>query len=90
METESSLKYSQEHATGPYPKPDESTPHLFFSLRFILIISSYKRLGLPSCLFTSGFPTRNLHAHLFSPIRATYPAHFILLDLIILTIFNVV
>jgi hypothetical protein len=27
MEPESWLPYSQEFATGPYPKPDESTPH---------------------------------------------------------------
>jgi len=28
MEPESSLPYSQEAATVPYPKPDESSPHL--------------------------------------------------------------
>jgi hypothetical protein len=44
------------------------------------------RLGLPSCLFPSGFPTNNLYTFLFSPIRATWPAHLILLNLIILII----
>jgi hypothetical protein len=29
------------------------------------------RLGLPSGLFPSGFPTNNLNAFLFFPIRAT-------------------
>jgi len=28
MEPKVSLFYSQDHATGLYPKPDESSPHL--------------------------------------------------------------
>jgi len=30
MEAESSLPYSQEPATGPYPEPDESTGHQYY------------------------------------------------------------
>jgi hypothetical protein len=37
------------------------------SLRSILILSSHLRLGLPSGLFPSDFPTRILYSFLFSP-----------------------
>ena len=54
--------------------------------RSILIVSSHLCLGLPSGFFPSGFPTNILYTPLLSPIRATFPAHLILLSLITLTI----
>jgi hypothetical protein len=45
-------------------------------------------VGPPSGLFSSGFRTKILYAFVFSPMLATFPAHLILLDYIILIIFS--
>jgi hypothetical protein len=52
------------------------------SWRSILILSSHLRLGLPSDLFPSGFPTNTLYMPLLSPHTRYMPYHFILLDFI--------
>jgi hypothetical protein len=69
-----------------WAKSIQSPPSHSISVRSILILSTYLRLGLPSGLFPSGFPTNILYTFLFSSIRVTCNAHLILPDLIILII----
>jgi hypothetical protein len=86
MEPKGSLPCSQQLATDPCPKPDEPGPHLPnpISLRSILKWFSHRRLGLPSGLFPSGFPTKNIVriSHL------SHAPHLILFDLITLITFG--
>jgi hypothetical protein len=67
-----------------YPEVIKYVPPHRFSPRSILALSSHLRLGLPSGLFPSGFPTNVLYAVLISPIRATCPAYRILLGMILI------
>ena len=77
---------SVRHLSLSWASPIQSIyPHPA-SWRSILILSTHLRLGLPSGLFPSGFPTKTLYTPLSSPIRPTCPAHLILIDFITRTI----
>jgi hypothetical protein len=66
----------------------QSIPSHRVSLRSNLILSTHLRLGVPSGLFRSSFPTNILYAFLVSPIRFTCPAYLIFLGLVILIMFG--
>jgi len=69
---------SVRHLSLSWASPIQSIyPHPT-SWRSILMLPTHLSLGLPSGLFSSGFPTKTLYTQLSSPIRATCPAHLIL------------
>ena len=70
------------HLSLTWASSIQSIPPHLTSSRSIFMLSTHLRLGLPSGLFPSGFPTKTLYTPLPSPTRATCPAYLILLDFI--------
>ena len=75
------IRYCIHKRPPPVPILSQLDPvHISIShLLKIHLTSSNLRLGLPSGLFHSGFPTKTLYTPLHSPIRSTYPAHLIIM-----------
>ena len=71
---------SVRHLSLSWASPIQSIYQHPTSWRSIIILSTHLRLGLPSGLFPSGFPTKTLYTPFSSLIRATCPVHLILLD----------
>jgi hypothetical protein len=87
MESEGSLPHSQELSSCLYPELDQSSQYpRTITPRFILRLSTHRRRVVVVAHLSSGIPTNNVYAFLFSPICATCPARLIFLDLIILII----
>ena len=76
------------HLSLSWVRSIQSVPPIPLQRRSSLILSSHLHLGLPSGLCPSSFPTKTPYTLLLSLIRATCPAHLILLDFITRTIFG--
>jgi len=75
MKPQCSSRHSQVPATCTYPQPNQSSscPHIPLPEDPSLILSSHLRLGLPSDLFPSRFPTKTLYTSLVYTPR---PSHY--------------
>ena len=79
---------SVRHLSLSWTSPVQSIyPHPT-SWRSVLILSIHLHLGLLNGLLPSGFPTKTLYTSLSSSIRATCPAHLLLLDFITRTLLD--
>jgi hypothetical protein len=83
MEADGSLPCSQAPSTGPCPEADQFSPYHPSYLSSVLILPSHPYPRRPSGPFPSGSLTKILHRFSFASMRATCPAHLILLDLIV-------
>jgi hypothetical protein len=77
------------HLSLSWARSIQSIPLHPTSWRSVLIPSYHLRLDLPSGVFPLSFPNKTLYAPLLFPIRATFPAHLILPQLITRTILHI-
>ena len=80
------MPHSQGSYNNPYPEPNQFPALIHISSKYILVLASHLRQGLPKGLFNVGLSVKILKAFLTSAILATCSAHLNLLDLITLTI----
>ena len=86
MQTEGSLPHLQVPTTCPYPKPDQSSPCTLSHLNIHFNIILPPKLWSSKWSFALRFPHQTLAYTSLFLIRATCPAHLILLDFITRTI----
>jgi len=87
MGPQCSLSHTQVPATCPYPQPARFSPYpTSHILKIHLNIILPSAPGSLQWSLSLELPTKTLYTHLPSPIRATCPAHLILLDFITRTI----
>ena len=90
MEPESSLRYSQEPATCPYPEPYiliyTTTLSHHLKIHFNIILQSYAKVYGVISSFQVSSPKQC--TNFSSPKHTTCPAHLIFLDLITRIIFG--
>jgi hypothetical protein len=73
------------HLSLPWTRIIQSTAPYFISLRSILFLYTRLRLGLPSGLFSSRFPSKFLHAFLFTTIYyISCPSYPVWLNILII------
>ena len=77
---------SARHVSISWASSIQSIPPHSTSSRSVLILSSIRRLALPSSVLPSGFPTKTLFTPLHSPHTCHMPHHLIFLDFITHTI----
>jgi hypothetical protein len=87
MELKGSLPCSQKPITGPFPQPDEFSPH---PQNLVLLdpFNGHIFLGLPSGLLPSGCLTKMIYAFFISPVQAMCPICLTFISLIILIMFG--
>ena len=77
---------SVRHLSLSWSSPIQSIYTHPTSWKSVLILYAHLRLGLPSGLLPSSFPTKTLYTPLSSPIRSKCPAYDVLLHFITRTI----
>jgi hypothetical protein len=79
MELEGSILCPQDPSTGPYPEPDESNPYHLSKINFNIVHrpAPWSSPWSLSFWLSHQYPT----AFPLSTVRATCPAHLLLLDL---------